>query len=131
MGCNNSLRETKVHTTGNCSIQQDGEEKTVTLGWKKDADSSMRFLRTMDGIADCIRELRFCVKELQGMSDSRVFHVVDKMLQVMTLLNTAKERFRADVTIPSKTMYIHKRTKRFHGSLLDEAVQQQELQDSS
>jgi hypothetical protein len=85
---------------------------------KKDLDSEFRFLRSTEGIAQATSEVRHCMKIIQkqgGMDE-----VVDTLNRVVLLLNTAKDRLRADATISSEAAYVHNRTKRNRGSLLEE-----------
>ena len=138
--------------------QSDDDDKSMHMHKSKpmkrkgaaDVDSSLRFLRTTEGIVEATREIRHCIKVLKCKQKSmhmqiqtqiryrysKDIHipletqpeteVIEKLARVILILNTSKDRFTKDTTISAEAMYIHRRTKRMRPSLIDQHEHEQE-----
>jgi hypothetical protein len=87
---------------------------------KRQIDSEFRFLRSTEGITQATSEVKHCIKIIQKQDGNSMDLVVENLNRVVLLLNTVKDRLRADATISGEAEYVHNRTKRNRGSLLEE-----------
>ena len=87
---------------------------------KRQIDSEFRFLRSTEGITQATSEVKHCIKIIQKQGGNSMDLVVENLNRVVLLLNTVKDRLRADATISGEAEYVHNRTKRNRGSLLEE-----------